>query len=220
MEPANMSIKILLAEDHEIVRKGIKALFENSNDFNIVGEASNGKEALEKTIELHPDVILMDMTMPVMNGLECTRIIKERFNTIKILILSMHDEEQYLIEMLDAGADGYVLKSNSRDELAFAIKKIVNGGAYVSPEFTINMLAKYKAASGFSATSKINVTLSPREMDVLYLIAEGLTNIEIANKLFTSRRTVETHRKRLLEKTHTTNTATMIKFAVQHGLVK
>ncbi|MCE3229299.1 MAG: response regulator transcription factor [Bacteroidetes bacterium] len=218
---ANKTIKVLLVEDHDIVRQGIKALLADNPDTLVIGEARHGAEAIEKVKALHPDVLLMDLNMPVMNGLECTRQVKKDFPEVKVLILSMHDNENYLIDMLEAGANGYILKNTSKDELLFAIKKIANDGIYMGPEFTLNMLAKYKASKGFTDVPKqTDIKLTDREMDVLHLIAQGLTNVEMARKLFTSVRTIETRRKKLLDKTKTTNTATLIRFAVLNGLIK
>jgi DNA-binding NarL/FixJ family response regulator len=133
----------------------------------------------------------------------------------------MHDHESYLIDLLEAGGDGYLLKNSSKEELVFAIKKIANNGIYMGPEFTLNMLTKYKSASGLVASrEKRELNISEREMEVLNLVAEGRTNIEIARTLFTSVRTIETRRKNLLDKTQTNNTATLIRYAVQNGLVK
>jgi DNA-binding NarL/FixJ family response regulator len=216
-----MSVKVLLVEDHDIVRQGLRSLLENETGIEIAGEAANGAEALSKLKNYDPDVILMDMNMPVMNGLECTKKVKQDFPGKKVLILSMHDHENYLIDLLDAGADGYILKNTNKDELLFAIKKIANDGIYMGPEFTLNMLSKYKAAAGFIVSHKKNdVKISEREMDVLHLIAEGKTNSDIAKELFTSVRTIETRRKNLLDKTGTRNTATLIRYAVLNGLVK
>jgi DNA-binding NarL/FixJ family response regulator len=216
-----MDLKVLLVEDHDIVREGIRALLENDKEIEVCGEACNGAEAMTKVKTYNPDVILMDMNMPVMNGLECTRQIKSNYPDKKVLILSMHDHESYLIDLLDAGADGYILKNTSKAELLFAIRKVANDGIYMGPEFTLNMLAKYKAAAGFiSVARKNNIKITEREMEVLSLVAEGKTNLQIAKELFTSVRTIETRRKNLLEKTGTTNTATLIRYAVQNGLVK
>jgi DNA-binding NarL/FixJ family response regulator len=214
-----MSIKVLLVEDHDIVRQGIRALIENEPEVQVVGEASNGSEALSQLKNSDARVILMDMNMPVMNGLECTRKVKQQYPDKKVLILSMHDHESYLIDLLEAGADGYILKNTNKDELIFAIKKIANDGIYMGPEFTLNMLAKYKAAAGFVPARMKDINITDREMDVLSLVAEGHTNIEIAKQLFTSVRTIETRRKNLLDKTGTSNTATLIKYAVQNGLI-
>ena len=217
-----MSINTFLVEDHDIVRNGIKALLKSQPDITIVGEASNGLEALEKLKYIQPDLLLMDMNMPVMDGLAGTRKIKAYFPAIKILVLSMHDHESYLIDMLEAGADGYILKNASTDELMFAIRKIANDGIYIGTEFTLNMLEKYKSSGGFilNNKSKLDLKISDREMDVLKLVAKGHTNNEIAKQLFTSVRTIETRRKNLLDKTKTTNTATLIHFATLNGIIR
>lgn len=213
-----MPVKVFLVEDHEIVRQGIKALLEGESDVVVTGEASNGIEMLKKLENGQPDVVLMDMNMPEMSGVECTTQVKKKYPGIKVLILSMHDHESYLVDMIYAGADGYILKNSSREELLFAIRKVANEGIYISSEFALNMLAKQNKRDMRRQASP-PVMLSDREMDVLVLIAEGHTNSEIANKLFTSVRTIETRRKNLLDKTGTTNTATLIRYAVMNGLV-
>lgn len=215
-----MLIKVLLVEDHEIVREGLKALLEAEKNIKIAGEASNGREALFLVKASLPDVVLMDVNMPVMNGIEATQLIKKEFPEVKVLILSMHDHESYLIDMLDAGANGYVIKNCSREELIFAIKKVASDGVYIGPEFTLGMLAKYKNSSAFNIEKNPDISLSDYEIEVLQLVAEGLTNVEMAQKLHTSVRTIETRRKRLQEKTKTSNTATLIRFAVLNGLIK
>jgi DNA-binding NarL/FixJ family response regulator len=212
-----MQIKVFLVEDHEIVRQGLKALLER--DCTITGEAASGQEAIKMLEVEQPNVVLMDMNMPGMNGSECTRILKEKHPALKILILSMHDDEGYLLDMLSAGADGYILKNASKEELLFAIKRIVNNGIFISPEFTLNLLNKFKPEIN-KAPSAAALDITEREMDVLQLIGEGLTNAEIADKLFTSVRTIETRRKNLLDKTKTKNTATLIKYAVKNGLLR
>lgn len=212
-----MPVKVFLVEDHEIVRQGIKALLEGESDVVVTGEASNGIEMLKKLESVQPDVLLMDMNMPEMSGEECTTEVKKKHPGVKVLILSMHDHESYLVDMIYAGADGYILKNSSREELLFAIRKVANDGVYISSEFALNMLAKLKRDTRKQASPA--VILSDREMDVLVLIAEGHTNAEIADKLFTSVRTIETRRKNLLDKTGTTNTATLIRYAVLNGLV-
>jgi two-component system response regulator NreC len=211
-----MPVKVFLVEDHEIVRQGIKALLEGEPDIIVTGEAPNGIEMLKKLESGQPDVLLMDMNMPEMSGVECTTEVKKRYPGVKVLILSMHDHESYLVDMIYAGADGYILKNSSREELLFAIRKVANEGVYISSEFALNMLAKHKRDTRKASPP---VMLSDREMDVLVLIAEGHTNTEIADKLFTSVRTIETRRKNLLDKTGTTNTATLIRYAVVNGLV-
>lgn len=214
-----MRVKVFIVEDHEIVRQGIRALLEGNDEVEIVGEAVNGADAIEKLRNISPDVILMDMNMPVMNGLESTRVIKKNFPSVKVLTLSMHDHESYLSDMLEAGASGYILKNSSREELLFAIKKIAGDGIYIGPEFALNMLSKYKIENG-PIVQHVKIELTDKEREVLDLIADGLTNVQIANKLFTSVRTIETRRKKLLDKTGTNNTATLIRYSVRNGLIK
>lgn len=215
-----MSIKIFLVEDHDIVREGLRLLLAGEPDLKIIGEASHGGEALER-IKYHlPDVVIMDLSMPVLNGIQCTRQLKRLYPALKVLVLSMHDEESYLTDVLNSGAEGYVIKNAGRPELVFAIKKIAAGGKYISPEFTVNMLNKYNNSGGFSAPVRTDIRITPRENEVLNLIVEGLTNLQMSHKLFTSVRTIETRRKNLLDKTGTTNTATLVCFAIKHGLVK
>src|SRR5688500_14153139 len=141
-----MAIKVLLVEDHDIVRQGIKALLDPEPGMTVVGEARNGEQALKEIVRTDPDVIVMDMNMPVMNGLLCTKHIQEKFPKKKVLILSMHDHENYLIDLLNAGAQGYILKNSPREDLVFAIKKIANDGMYMGPEFTLNLLQKHKTS--------------------------------------------------------------------------
>lgn len=215
-----MNVKVLLVEDHDIVRQGIRMLLETEPWITICGEVPNGSEALKMIPSMKPDIVLMDMNMPVMNGIDCTKKIKQQFSGKKVLVLSMHDNENYLMDMLDAGADGYVLKNANKEELLFAIRKIANDGVYIGAEFTMNMLAKYRSTMTYTPAAAKSVKISDREMDVLQRIAIGRTNAEIAQELFTSVRTIETRRKNLLDKTGTTNTATLIRFAVLNGLVK
>jgi DNA-binding NarL/FixJ family response regulator len=216
----NMKIKVLLVEDHDIVRQGIKALLQPETDLLVVGEAKNGEDALVEIASKDPDVIVMDMNMPVMNGLLCTRAIKEKFPQKKVLILSMHDHENYLIDLLGAGAQGYILKNSPKEDLVFAIKKIANDGIYMGPEFTLNMLQKYKGSRVDPPVLQRDLNITQREMEVLKLMADGKTNAEIARELFTSVRTIETRRKNLLDKTQSVNTATLIRYAVKNGLVE
>ncbi|HET6227223.1 MAG TPA: response regulator transcription factor [Bacteroidia bacterium] len=216
-----MDINVFLVEDHEIVRTGVKALLNTQPQIKIVGEASNGQEALEKLKKINADVLLLDMNMPVMSGLESAKRIKREYPQIKILVLSMHDHENYLIDMLEAGADGYILKDSSIEDLIYAIQKIFRGGVYIGAEFTLNMLAKYRMRSAKEDSTVVyDFKISDREMDVLKLVVKGMTNNEIALKLFTSVRTIETRRKKLLEKTKTKNTAMLIHFATANGILK
>ncbi len=213
-----MKIKIFLADDHELFRQGVNALLEDT-DIEIVGEASNGKETLDKLSTIQPDILLLDISMAVMDGVECATLLKNKFPELKILVLSMYDTENYLTEMLDAGVKGYILKSGSKDELVFAIKQIFNGGMHISTGFLIKKLGNIKSASETANILIEDLKLSERELEVLKLIVQGYTNSEIAEKLFASVRTIETRRKKLLHKTKASNTAMLIHFATINGLV-
>lgn len=214
-------IKILLAEDHNIVRNGIRSLLEKEDDLDVVAEASNGKEVLEILEQgIVPDIILSDMNMPEINGLALIDHLKKYSYPVKVLILSMLEHENYVIQSVNAGAKGYILKSVSQDEMVFAIRHIMKGNLYICSEMTAKILAKVSMFSANAISgSKQEVELSKREVQVLGLISEGHTNNEIAEKLFMSRRTVEGHRQSLLEKTDTKNTATLIRFALKNELI-
>jgi DNA-binding NarL/FixJ family response regulator len=216
-----MGVRVFLVEDSDIVRLGIKTLLNTADGTEVIGEARNGKDALKQLKVLRPQVLLMDMGAESKDCLDCTRKIRKEYPLLKVLILATEDDENQHLGILEAGANGYILKSTSKEELVFAVKKIARDGIYMGTELTLDLLAKYKAAIGFiKSKPKLNIKISDREMDVLKLIGEGLTNAEMAKKLFTSVRTIETRRKKLLEKTGTTNTATLIRFAVLNALIK
>jgi DNA-binding NarL/FixJ family response regulator len=213
-----MKIKIFLVDDHVLFRQGIHALLENTQ-IEIVGEAGNGQETLDKLSTIQPDILLLDIDMTVMNGVECARRIKADFPGVKILVLSMYDTENNLTEMLDAGVKGYILKSSSKEELVFAIQQVFNGGMYISTQFLIKKLENIRSAVENTSTLIEDLKLSERELEVLKLIVKGYTNFEIGQKLFASVRTIETRRKKLLSKTKTSNTAMLIHFVTVKGLI-
>lgn len=215
-----MAIKILLAEDQGIVREGLKVLLDSEPQVTVVAMASNGREVLETIEKVAVDIVIMEVNMPVMNGLVCTKQIKSKHQHVKVLILSVCDHESYLVDLLDAGADGYILKSSTKEELLFAIHKVANDGVYIGPEFTMNIISRQKSERKAEHTETRNNLLTDREMEVLELIAQGMTNAEMAAKLFISVRTIETRRKKILEKTGTTNTATLIRYAILNGLIQ
>lgn len=211
-------INIFIGEDHEIVRDGLKSLLFNISDINIIGEAATGKEVVDHLPE-NTDLVLLDLHMPVMDGIETTRYLSRNFSRTKVLALSMMDDEMNVTRLFHAGAKGYMLKNTGKDELMYAIRRVYEGGMYVAPEIAIRMLTKMM--DNVDAQSmRPTVALSKREVEVLNLLAEGLTNNEIAEKLFTSRRTIETHRKNLIEKTGSRNTASLIRFAITSGILK
>ncbi len=214
-------VKILLAEDHKILRDGIKALLEDDPKIKVVAEAGNGQEAIKKLQDTEVDVAILDLNMPIMGGIEATKYIRDNYETTKTLILSMLDDENYLLKGFQAGANGYILKSSGKEELLFAINKLANNECYICSELALALVDRLKDNFGLTAPAgKLDIDFSDREMQVLELMAEGLTNAEIADKICASRRTVETHRKNLIDKTNSRNTASLIKFAITNGLIK
>lgn len=214
-------IRIFLVDDHALVRSGLRAVLAAESDLTVVGEAGNGQELLDQLPTTPADVVLLDMNMPVLDGVATAARLREEFPDVRILVLSMLGDEHHIGQVLDAGAHGYVLKNADRGELVVGIQAVAAGKHFLCSELGLVMLRKVltgaERANGSAAKS---VGLSFREREVLQFIAEGLTNQEISDKLFTSRRTIETHRQNILEKTHTKNTASLIKYAMQYGLIK
>ena len=215
-------LQVLLAEDHNIVRNGIRMLLETDKDINIAAEAVNGLEVLEYVASgQQVDVILADINMPGMDGIMLLKEMKLRKPETCIMMLSMHDNEKYVAQAFMEGASGYLLKSVSADELIFSLKHVCTGGKYLCSELAIRMLDKL-LYNGYHSISdaKITIEFSLREIEVLHLIAEGLTNNEMSEKLFISKRTVEGHRQSLIEKTGARNTAALIRYAVLNGVIQ
>jgi DNA-binding NarL/FixJ family response regulator len=209
-------IRVILAEDHDIVREGLQSLFKDDEDIKIVGEAANGQILIDLLQTTPADIILMDINMPVMNGLEATKYVTRHYKKTKVVVLSMMDHPGYLKQMMEAGAEGYVLKSAGKEELIRAIKTVYSGRSFISPEISL----KVAAADSKELESKKMVKLTKRELQVLELLAEGLTNKEIAEKIYLSKRTVETHRKNLIDKTNSKNSSALIKYAIVNGILK
>lgn len=209
-------IKLLLVDDHPVVRKGIGACLARQEHLLIVGEAADGQEALRKARELAPDIILMDLDMPQMNGLTVTELLRKELPGIKVLILSMHSNTDYVMRIIQSGACGYVLKEATTEELVRAIEAVNAGEAFFSPEVARVALNKYVRTVGPGADA---AQLTNREREVLIQIAEGLSNKEIANKLGVGVRTVETHRERIMRKLNIHSVAGLTKFAISKGLV-
>ena len=215
-------LKILLAEDHNIVRNGIKMLVETDSGIQVVGEMMNGMEVLNyfETGGV-ADIVLADINMPEMDGITVAKELKVKFPEVKVVMLSMHDNEKYISQAFIQGACGYLLKNISAEELIFSLKHIEAGKKYLCAELSINMLNKLISNGPVHGDSAANEPdFSAREIEVLQLIAEGLTNLEMADKLFISKRTVEGHRQSLLDKTGSRNTAKLIRYAATHGLLK
>jgi two-component system response regulator NreC len=215
-------LKVILAEDHLIVRDGIRLLLERMESIHVVGEATNGTEVLEMLNQgLEADVVLTDISMPEMDGISLIKALKTAYPDIKVVILSMLDQQKYIIEAFSEGALGYLLKNTGLDELVFAIRQASMGQKYLCSELSFKYMDDVMQRQvGISAVQHPLVELSSREVEVLNLIAEGLTNNEISDQLFLSRRTVEGHRQALIEKTGVRNTAALIRYAVLNGFVK
>lgn len=209
-------IRILLADDHAIVREGVRMLLNAQPDIEVVGEACNGEEAIALAKTLAPDIILMDIGMPQLNGLEATRALKAVQPDTNILILTMHEGEDYFFSILAAGASGYVLKGAGSGELLSAIRAVQRGGVYLYPTMAKKLMADY--IKGHKNGGDDN-GLTPREREVLKLIAEGKTNREIAEDLVLSLNTVQTHRLHIMEKLNLHSRSELVKYAIRRGLI-
>jgi DNA-binding NarL/FixJ family response regulator len=211
-----MSIKILIADDHAVVREGLRMILEAMGDMTVVGEALDGRDAIEKAETLKPDVIVMDIAMPELNGIEATRIICERLPAVKIIILSMHHTNEHIFRAIQAGARGYLLKESAGAGVAKAIQTVLKGQYY----FGAGVEAPPNALSSNHRTQPSSPleSLSQREREVLQLVVEGKTSVEIAEILFLSPKSVETYRSRLMLKLGVNNIPSLVKFALLHGI--
>jgi DNA-binding NarL/FixJ family response regulator len=213
-------IRIFLVDDHTVLRSGMRSLLADQPGLSVVGEASNGLELLEQLPTTPTDVVLLDVNMPGMDGPETARQLRERYPHVQILVLSMLASTEHILRMLDVGAKGYLLKSSGLDEIVHGIRMVAADRPFLCSEAGLAALYKLRAQAGEPANPEAKTSaLSKREIEVLQLIAEGLTNSEIADKLFTSKRTIETHRQNIIAKTQMKNTASLIRFAVSEGLV-
>jgi len=210
-------ICILLADDHQLILDGLNSLLKNREDILVAGEAKNGRDALSLVKLLDPDIVLMDIDMPVMNGIEALKEIKKASPTTKVIILSMHEESGMIKSLMALGANGYLLKSCSQDELLGAISTVAKGQQYFSQGAVRSLLQMENSPN--SAAQELTELLTDRETEVLQLIAEGFSNKEIGAKLFISHRTVDTHRTNLMKKLNVGNIAGLISFAIKKGLV-
>ncbi len=215
--------RLILADDHTILRDGIRALLSAEADLDIVGEASNGAEVLSILESTPADVVLMDVQMPMLDGFATMPELRRRFPDVRVLVLTMLDHENYVARMFEAGALGYVLKNAAISEIKHAIRTVAASSPFLCTEIGLNMLYKAVAQSASQAADEnggaTGADLTARELEVLKLIAEGMTNGEISDKLFTSKRTIETHRQNIIAKTQAKNTAALIKLAVSRGLI-
>jgi DNA-binding NarL/FixJ family response regulator len=218
--PVTPDIKLLIADDHEIFRDGFKLILSKYPEIALAGEAANGKELLELTIRLNPDVILTDIKMPIMDGIEATQKILEHFPDKGVIGLSMYDDDELIIEMLEAGAKGYLIKNAGKDQIIEAIKTVHNGDPYYC-KTTSHKLTQLIAKSRFNPYRKNKkVEFSEREKEIITCICAEMTNKEIGDKLFISVRTVEGHRLKILEKMNVKNTVGLVVYAIKNGIVK
>lgn len=211
--------EIVIAEDHTILREGLRALLSSYPDFEVVGEAEDGREAIRRVEKLMPDLVLMDLSMPRMNGLEAIKEIKKRSPEIKIIALTVHKTEEYILATLQAGADGYALKDSTHSELVMAIEHVLEGNSYLSPDISGKVIEGYLEGRKSLKTTSAWDTLTQREREILKLIAEGYKNREVADYLCISLKTVEKHRANLMKKLDLHNTAALTACAIEKGLV-
>lgn len=207
-------IRILLADDHAMVRQGFRMILSTQGDLEIVGEASNGREVLELAEALHPDVVVMDVAMPELNGIEATRRLADTSPRTRVLALSMHKDSVYVREILRAGARGYLLKDSVDTDLLAAVRAVAKGDGYLSPAVSDAVLSDYRK----HVTDPLDL-LTSREREVLQMISEGKTNKEIATILKLSVYTVDSHRGRIMEKLNLHSTGELVRFAVRNGLI-
>lgn len=210
---------IILADDHQVLREALRLLLETQTDFKVIAETGDGLEALQLTEKHKPDVLIADMMMPGLSGLEVARRTKRLFPAVKVIVLSMHDAESYVVESLQAGVAGYVLKKSSSQELVFAIRQALAGNLYLSPSLNERAIQAYMQRSQESRIEDPFDALTDREREVFQLAAEGLNNPQIAERLSLSARTVEMHRGNLMKKLGLKSQTELVKYAVKRGMV-
>ncbi len=210
---------IILADDHQVLREALRLLLETQTDFHVIAETGDGLEALQLTEKHKPDVLIADMMMPGLSGLEVARRTKRLFPAVKVIVLSMHDTESYVVESLQAGVAGYVLKKSSSQELVFAIRQALAGNLYLSPSLNERAIQAYMQRSQESRIEDPFDALTDREREVFQLAAEGLNNPQIAERLSLSARTVEMHRANLMKKLSLKSQTDLVKYAVKRGMV-
>ena len=213
-----MSISVFIADDHAVVRDGLRLLIETQSDMKVVSEASNGREAARQVLHANPDVVIMDLAMPELNGVEATRQIREKCPATKVIILSMHSSSEHIFQALKAGAHGYLLKESAGMEVISAIRVVHSGKRYLSEKIGDVMIDEYIHNRELADTGSPLSKLSTREREILQLVVEGKSSIEIAQTLFISPKTVETYRSRLMQKLGISDLPGLIKFSIQHGI--
>lgn len=219
IDSSEAQIRVLVVDDHAIMRDGIRALINEQEDMHVIGEAEDGRTAVELAGRLHPDVVLMDIAMPLLNGLEATRQIKRDHPDIQVLVLTMYDHEEYVRQVLATGASGYILKRAAATDLVNAIRAVARGDAVLSPAITRLVINEYLRADTVQSSDESD-KLTPREREVLQLIAEGHTSREIARLLDLSIKTVQAHRTSLMQKLDLHDRGELIKYAIQKKIIQ
>jgi RNA polymerase sigma factor (sigma-70 family) len=214
-----MSIAILIAEDHRVVLDGLHLLLESKQDIKVVGKAVNGREAVQKAKNLKPDIVVMDISMPELNGIEAARQIREFLSSIRIIILSIHSTSEHITRALRVGASGYLLKESTSQELIEAIRIVHAGRRYLSPKISGTLIDKYLDDLDSGSLEDPLERLSPREREIIQLVVEGKSSAEIADLIYLSPKTIETYRSRLMQKLGVKNVVDLIKFAIGAGLI-
>lgn len=214
-----MKIKVLIADDHQLFREGLVNLLSDTNDIEIIGQACNGKEAVEMAEKLSPEIVIMDIGMPIYNGIEAASILRKNFPEIKIIALSMHSEKHYVKEMLEAGASGYLFKNCTYQQLIEGIHTVYAGKKYLSDTITEVLIHDYLDKPEVIKPEIPSIPLSPREIEILKLFATGKTTKEIADQLFVSIKTVGTHKQHILEKLELKSTTDLVKYAIKYKLI-
>ncbi len=209
--------KVVLVDDHTLFRNGLRILLNTMDDYQVVGEASNGKQFLDLLTADLPDLVLLDINMPVMDGIEAATIAQKLYPELKIITLSMYGEEDYYYKMVNAGVKGFLLKNSDIKEVKAALDVVYEGGSFFSSELLQNLVNSLKSSS---KSKEMHAELSEREMEILILICQGLSNQEIGDKLFISKRTVDKHRANILEKSESKNTAQLVMYAIKNKLVE
>ncbi len=212
--------KVFLVDDHQIVRDGIRSLIEDASDIFIIGEASDGEEMLSRLDSAQPDIILLDISLPGLNGIELIPIIKQRYPHMKILMLSMYNADDYIFNSVRAGANGYLPKNSSKSELLEAIRSICDGKDYFGEEIHKVIVNSYISMAKEDKASVKKQQLSVRELEILKLFAEGYSNRQISDKLFISVRTVESHKNHIMQKFGFKSTVEMVKYAIKHNIIE
>lgn len=213
-----MRITVYVADDHAIVRDGLKVLLNEQPDIEVVGDASDGRETVRQVLELEPDLVLMDINMPELNGIEATRQIVENCPSTQVVILSMYATQEHIFRALKAGARGYLLKESAGIEVVKAVREVISGKRYLSEKISDEVIDEYIRLRDQTDEEDLLSRLSPREREVLQLVVEGKSSAEIAATLYLSPKTVETYRSRLMQKLEIHDIPGLVKFAIQHGL--